>query len=153
MIYDVLDNAHFYFPPAGRLAKAIDYIKNFDLSQPDGRYEIDGKNMYAIVMSYQTKPAEQQKAETHIKYLDVQAVLSGRERMDVVLLSGSAVVDTPYDETKDAAFYKMPPDYARMVMTNGIFAVLYPQDIHRPCCSLNDSPTSVRKIVVKITLL
>lgn len=150
MIYDVLKNAHSYFPQNSRMAKAIDFVTTFDAAQPDGRYELDGA-MYAIVMSYQTKPAEQQKSETHKKYIDVQAILSGRERIDVAILSDAAVIDTPYDEAKDAAFYKMPADYIPLAMTAGTFAALYPQDIHRPCCNL-DGLANVRKIVVKVPL-
>jgi biofilm protein TabA len=151
MIYDVLINGYLYFPAGGRLAKAVEYIKNFNHSQPDGRYEIDGRNIYAIVSSYQTKPAEGQISETHKKYIDVQAILEGRECIDVAILSESIVIEKPYDETKDAAFYKMPADYASLAMTKGTFAVFYPQDIHRPCCSLGGE-ANVRKIVVKVLL-
>ena len=148
MIYDDLKNAHCYFLHGTLLAKAIDYIKTFDLSQPDGRYEIDGA-MYAMVMSYQTKPAEQQKSETHKKYIDVQAIFVGRERIDVVIFSENIAIDTPYNEAKDAAFYKLPSDYIPLAMHKGTFAVFYPQDVHRPCCDF-DGTASVRKIVVKV---
>lgn len=151
MIYDVLKNACSYFPPGSPMAKAVDFITTFDAAKPDGRYEIEGA-MYAIVMSYQTKPAEQQKSETHIKYIDVQAILSGRERIDVAVLTDAIAVDTLYDEAKDAAFYRMPADYIPLAMTAGTFAALYPQDIHRPCCDL-DGAADVRKIVVKVPLL
>jgi YhcH/YjgK/YiaL family protein len=81
MIYDVLKNAHSYFSQSSRMAKAVEFITTFNTAKPDSRYEIDGA-MYAIVMSYQTKPAEQQKSETHKKYIDVQAILSGCERVN-----------------------------------------------------------------------
>jgi biofilm protein TabA len=151
MIYDVLKNAHLYFTPGCRLAKAIDFVRNFNLSEPDGRYEI-GDTMYAIVMSYKTKPAEQQKSETHKKYIDIQVVLSGRERIDIALFSDRMVIETPYDEAKDAAFYKLGGAYVPLIMTEGTFAVLYPQDVHRPSCNL-DGAADVRKIVVKVQIL
>jgi biofilm protein TabA len=152
MIYDILKNARFYFPSGSPLAKAVEYIESFDASHPDGRYEIDGKNMYAIVSSYQTKPADLQITESHKKYIDVQAILSGRERIDVALLSGSTIVDKPYDDSKDTAFYRMPADYVSLIMMPGAFALFYPQDVHRPCCNF-ESAADVRKIVVKVLLL
>jgi biofilm protein TabA len=152
MIYDVLENGHFYFAASSRLAKAIEYIRAFDILQPDGQYEIEGKHMYAIVSSYETKPAEQQITESHKKYIDVQAILSGRERIDVALDSEALVINKPYDNAKDAVFYKAPVSYVPLVMTEGTFAVFYPQDVHRPCCDL-DGTGDVRKIVVKITLV
>lgn len=151
MIYDALKNAHLYFAQGSRLAKAIDYIKAFDSSRPDGRYEIDD-TMYASVSSYQTKPAEQQTIESHRRYIDVQAILSGRERIDVALFSNRLIIDKPYDETKDAVFYKTLPDFTSLNMTESTFAVFYPQNVHRPCCNF-DNCDNVRKIVVKIMLL
>jgi YhcH/YjgK/YiaL family protein len=151
MIYDILKNSDSYFQHSDRMAKAVDFITTFDAATPDGRYELDGE-MYAVVMSYKTKPAEQQKSETHKKYIDVQAILNGRERIDVAILSDSIAVDTPYDEAKDAAFYRMPDEHIPLIMTEGTFAVFYPQDVHRPCCDL-DCVADVRKIVVKVPLV
>lgn len=151
MIYDVLENSHLYFEKGSRLAKACEFVRSFDLSQPDGRYEIDGENMYATVASYQTKPAEQLKFEAHKKYIDVQALISGCERIDVFLFPERLVVDTPYNEARDITFYKPANGFVPLIMNEGIFAVLYPHDAHRPSCNF-DSQANVRKIVVKVAL-
>lgn len=153
MIFDNLKNAYYYFPPGSRLAKAIEFIKTFESSKPDGRYEIDGDRVYAVVSSYKTKPAEQQVAESHKKYIDLQTLVRGRERIDVTSISEQLVVTKIYDEINDAVYYGPPTQFVRLELDAGIFAVFFPQDVHRPCCNPDDNEEEIRKIVVKIAIL
>ena len=49
MIYDTLTNSHLYYGISARLQKALDFLVNSDFSTiPDGRYEIDGNDVFAI---------------------------------------------------------------------------------------------------------
>lgn len=34
-------------------------------------------------------------------------------------------------------------------MTDGCYAVFFPEDVHRPCCMM-DAPEDVKKIVLKV---
>jgi len=36
-----------------------------------------------------------------------------------------------------------------LYMTPGSFAILLPNDVHRPCCAV-DQPMPIRKVVVKV---
>jgi biofilm protein TabA len=150
MIYDNLENSDFYFSPGSRLFRAVEFIKKFDNSKPDGRYEIDGANIYAIVTSYTTKPAKQQIIESHRKYTDIQATLKGCERIDTSILSNRFVISSAYDENKDAVYYEGFPEFVKLNLRAGMFAVFYPQDVHRPCCNLDENAAEIRKIVVKV---
>ena len=52
MIFDEKKNLDFYrnLGIEGRYAKAVDFLKNTDLEALEpGKYEIDGKNVYANV--------------------------------------------------------------------------------------------------------
>ena len=74
MILDNAKNIDFYrtLGIEGRYAKAIDFLKSHDLATlEDGKYEIDGKNVYANVMSYTTLPWEEAKYEAHQNYSDI----------------------------------------------------------------------------------
>ena len=150
MIYDKLENAHLYISSCRGLSQAVAYAQNLDPATPDGRYEIAGKDIYAVVVSYTTQPAVTVPFEAHKKYIDVQFVIRGAELMDVSL-DENLEVKTPYSEENDCLLLKAPEHYSSMLMTPGTFAFLYPHDVHRPGCRV-DGPVDVRKLVVKIRL-
>jgi YhcH/YjgK/YiaL family protein len=148
MIYDVFANGNLYFGKKDAFGKALDFAMNFDRSKPDGKYEIDGSNLYALVMSYQTRSAEEARFEAHKKYIDIQLLLDGQEFADVCL-NEKLEVDTPFSEENDAALYKSPKFFTSVLLTPGRFAIFYPGDIHRPCRMI-DSSKPVRKMVLKV---
>ena len=150
MIYDILGNVKHYFDKNSRLFKALTFVDNFDASQEDGRYEIDGDNIYALVMTYQTGPAGEGPFEAHKKYIDVQALIQGSEGADIAL-EHNLEITKPYSQSSDDMLFAAPHRYSSLVMKPGGFAVFYPQDIHRPGRQL-DGEETVRKIVVKVSL-
>lgn len=148
MIYDTLKNSDLYFDKADPLHKALSFVSGFDLSQPDGRYDIDGDNIYALVMTYDTKSAEALKFEAHKNYIDIQLLLEGSEFMDISLHE-NCQVDTPYSEQDDVMFFRSPQNFTSVLLEPNNFAVLYPHDIHRPCRMLKKKK-QVRKMVLKV---
>jgi len=58
-----------------RLYKAVCFARDFDLSQPDGKYKVDGANVFAECKTYFTKPVEGRSFESHVKHIDVQVML------------------------------------------------------------------------------
>jgi YhcH/YjgK/YiaL family protein len=148
MIYDVFTNMKLYFGEKSRLHKALDFAVRFDRSQSDGRYEVDGDKIYALVMTYSTKSAEELKFEAHKKYIDIQLLLEGREFLDVTQ-DRNLNVEMEYSDEKDAALFTAPADMTSVLLGPGNFAVLYPDDIHRPGRKVKDSK-QVRKMVIKV---
>ena len=148
MIYDIFDHIDTYCQKDSPLYKALTFVAEFDQTQPDGRYAVDGEAIYGLVSTYTTSPREERRFEAHKKYLDVQVLLEGEESIDVSLDSNLSILQE-YNETKDILFLQPPEEYASLIMKPGYFAVFYPQDIHRPSCQLHEK-TSVRKIVMKI---
>ncbi|MDA8308865.1 MAG: YhcH/YjgK/YiaL family protein [Deltaproteobacteria bacterium] len=150
MIYDTLENFGKYFQPASPLFRALSFAVEFDPSRPDGRYEIESENIFALVSSYETSPASQNSFEIHRKYADVQIVLEGEEKVEVSLSSElKELVD--YDKTTDKVIPESPADPAFFVMRRGYFAVIYPNEAHRPNCNLHGK-LHVRKMVVKVNM-
>jgi YhcH/YjgK/YiaL family protein len=151
MIVDYIENAHLYIGLSDGLRKAFEIIKDKALSQKaDGRYEVDGDKLYYIVQRYTTKPVEECKLEAHKKYIDVQFVVSGQEIIYHTPLNGLKI-ETPYDASKDVAFYKAPASITAVNLAPGMFCILFPQDAHIPCCRVN-GPSNVHKVVVKVKL-
>lgn len=86
MIFDQAKNLDFYrnLGIEGRYAKAVDWLKSQDLaSLENGKYEIDGKMVYANVMSYTTIPWEEAKFEAHENYTDIQYIIEGHGDHDL----------------------------------------------------------------------
>jgi biofilm protein TabA len=149
MIIDRLDNAAMYAGLGPRIAAALDYLRRTDFTAlPDGRYELDGDRLVAIVQRYRTKPPAGARWEAHRRYLDVQYVVQGVERIGYAPLLGSLAVETPYDAQKDIVFYAARGDLIEIPA--GSFAIFAPQDVHSPSLTPNGSPPSdVLKVVMK----
>jgi YhcH/YjgK/YiaL family protein len=150
MIYDTLENFGKYFHTGSPLFSALSFAVKFDPSKPDGRYEIEAEKIYALVSSYETSPASHNRFEIHRKYADVQVVIEGEERLDVSLSSELKTM-SEYDKEKDRVFLESPGDSASLVMRRGYFAVIYPNEAHRPNCDVHGK-LHVRKIVVKVRM-
>lgn len=148
MIHDKLDNIGLYFGAESDFVKAVEFARSF--TGENGRYELDGDRVFAMVSEYKTGPESERLFESHRKYADVQILLSGREKLGVLGLDEKKVrVVEGYDEVKDIAFYNSEVDYSRVVLVPGEFVVFYPEDCHKPGCSL-ELDDSVRKVVIKV---
>jgi YhcH/YjgK/YiaL family protein len=150
LIYDRLENFGKYFHTGSPLFSALSFAVEFDPSKPDRRYEIESEKIYALVSSYETSPASQNRFEIHRKYADVQVVIEGEEKVEVSLSSELKSV-SEYCDAEDKVFLELPRDSASLVMRRGEFAVLYPNEAHRPNCDVHGK-LHVRKIVVKVSM-
>lgn len=131
------------------IQKAVDYLKSHDFNAMEtGVYEIDGRDMYAQVMDTETGPASERRPEVHEKYLDVQFLASGRERLGFTRDTGKYEVDQRFQE-RDLIFYKKVENEGFIESQPGCFCVFFPSDVHRPAVE-SGSPMTVRKVVVKV---
>ena len=150
MILDRLEHARMYRPVAVDIARALDYLQETDLRElADGRYELDGERLFAIVQRYRPKPAAAARWEAHRKYIDVQYIVDGCERMGYTYLRKELVVETPYDAQKDIIFYHAQGDL--LEVPAGSFVIFTPHDIHAPSFTTErpEAPKEVCKVVVK----
>ncbi|NLZ81950.1 MAG: DUF386 domain-containing protein [Clostridiales bacterium] len=149
MIYDSLKNIETYKGLGENYEKAIAFLVNTDLDNLEvGKYEIDGKNVYATVFTYDTIQWEDGKWEAHKNYSDIQLVISGEEVLGfepTVNLNAK----TEYDPVKDIIFFENDVKGIDLVTKAGYFAIFMPQDGHKPKV-MNKVPTTVKKLVVKI---
>jgi YhcH/YjgK/YiaL family protein len=148
MIIDRIDNAHLYCAVNIKFQCAFDYIRGIDTSSiPVGRYEIDGENMYAMVQQYNTKLKEQGFWEAHRRYIDLQYIVQGAEGMGYANIHH--LQQGEYDASKD--FLPLYGDGDIFTLRSGSFVLLLPEDAHMPGLAI-DSPTPVKKVVVKIAV-
>ena len=151
MIFDSAKNLDFYrnLGVEGRYAKAIDFLKNTDLeSLAPGKYEIDGKNVFANVQEYTTIPWEEAKYETHRDYSDIQYMISGTETMTYAPID-ELNVSVPYNEEKDVVFYDNENPGLKVVAKAGEYMIFNPCDGHKPKAAAGE-PAPIKKVIVKI---
>ncbi len=150
MIVDLLDHAMSYRAVGPRVSAALNWLRRTDLARlAEGRHELDGDRLFAMVARYQTKPLELARWEAHRRYLDVQCVVAGVERVGYAPLLPELPVAEPYDPLKDIVYYEGAGDLIHL--RAGQFAIFGPQDVHAPGLAAGDPPTpgTVLKVVVK----
>ncbi len=145
---DTLEKTHVEYPEA--ILNALRYLRDHDFTQmADGAYTI-AEGIKANVQRYTTKPVAECRPEAHEKFVDIQYIVEGEEYMGWCPLSPDLQVSEAYDAQKDVGFYaRLVPD-SDIVLTPGAFAVLYPEDVHRPKGAVEDEPCHVTKVVVKV---
>ena len=150
MIADKLSNWRRYEALA-HLKPAFEFLEGqTEVCLGSGRIEIDGDRLFAVVQAYAPGPVSEGRFETHRRYADIQFVVKGREMIGSAP-AGELEVETPYDPDKDVEFYTLPEAFSQLALSDGSFAVLYPEDAHMPGRRL-DSDEQVCKIVVKVLL-
>ena len=151
MILDLAANLDFYrnLGIEGRYAKAVDFLKSHVLKTlENGKYEIDGKNVYANVMEYDTIPWEEASYEAHKDYTDIQYIIEGREVMTYAPVD-QLTASAPYNEEKDVIKFDNSVAGLRAAVHGGEFMIFNPWDGHKPKAA-DGMPSHVKKIVVKI---
>lgn len=112
---------------------------------PAGRYDL-GNGIAVSVQDYKT--FANPLAEAHKKYIDIQVVISGSERIWVGPLD-SGIPETEYDEKNDCRLYRYDKQLEAVDMMPGQLTVLFPEDLHSPGNCISES-VPVRKLVFKI---
>ncbi len=144
---DVQEFAKQYHANQKYFDEAFAFMKNHDLNKlAPGNYPIDGQNVYAIVTYDSTKDFDKSKWESHKKYIDLQYVISGEEKIGVAPVSGLTVTE-PYSDKKDIAHYSGPGKLYDA--KPGTFFLFFPGTGHRPGITTNNNQRD-RKIVIKI---
>jgi YhcH/YjgK/YiaL family protein len=126
--------------------KAFLFLKTHDLANlPAGDYPLAGDSAFVKVTYVANKDFDKTQWESHRKFIDLQYVSNGQEKIGVAPVSQATVTD-PYNEAKDAAHYTASGEY--YIAGPGTFFLFFPQDAHRPNIKVNDD--KVRKVVIKI---
>ena len=132
-----------------KFRKAYQWLRENDpVKMECGTYEIEGKDIYAMVQSYDTQPQESRRFETHEKYFDVQYVAAGVEKFGVRSVEG--LVEAERFPERDLIFYEKTDSAGWLILNPGEMVVVAPEDAHCPQCMAGDTPCTVRKVVLKV---
>lgn len=127
--------------------RALAYAREHDLAALEpGRHDIDGDALFVNVCAYETRAFEECRFEAHRRYIDVQVVVEGEERIDAQFVG--ALQAGPFDEEADNMFLDGEAAVSA-VMTPGTFAACFPEDGHKPGIAVH-GPAAVKKAVFKV---
>ena len=147
MICDTLDQLHLYKGFHKHLDTAIEYLAAHPLdTQPLGRTEVDGDEVFINVMDADLKPHTGSHAEYHRLYADLQIDLTGGEGWGYETDPGTEV--EPYQpdigkkDSEDAVFG---------ALGEGRFVLFFPGELHKPGVA-RPGCAHVRKVVIKIRM-
>lgn len=153
MIKDNIKNAQNYYNLSKRIELGLKYLKNTDFSKiENGKYEISGREVFAIIQSYTSKLKEEGDFEAHRKYADIQYIIEGEELLGVCDIENFSTI-TDYDEEKDIVFLSLKtdvkPDFINLKEKE--FVIFMPRDAHKPSLAVK-TPSYVKKVVVKVLI-
>lgn len=128
--------------------RCLDWLGSLPASAPAGRHELDGSDLFALIMEYDTVPRDEARFESHLERVDLQYTLEGEEGIDWIPRS-ALTPDGPFGD--DVQFW-LPPaaPFSQLVNAPGCFSIFYPEDAHRP--KVRCGSARVRKLVIKARL-
>ncbi|TBL93715.1 YhcH/YjgK/YiaL family protein [Hafnia alvei] len=151
MIFGHISNENPFVLPTA-IQRALNFLRTTDFSQQKvGEVEIDGRNIYAQIIDMTTRPKKDNRPEVHRRYIDIQFLAKGEEIICVAAERGNNKISESLLAERDIIFYHDVNDESELTMTEGSYAIFFPQDVHRPRCIKNKA-TSIRKVVVKVAL-
>ncbi len=146
MILGTIDNCERYYILNPLFKRAFEFIKNNNLKDlAEGKYEIDGKDLFAIISTAMGRKREDALLESHRKYIDIQFLADGDEEIGWKPLS-QCHNNKGYDDEKDVDFFEDKPLLWFKLKPNN-FTIFFPEDAHLPMVS----DRIVKKVVIKVS--
>ena len=127
MIFDKFESREKYIEINPLFARAFMFIEEY-LQAPveTGVYEIIGRDLFAIVQKYKTK--EVGLYEAHNKYIDIQYMVEGTEKVYCEPRENFNIVQE-YDDKKDALLLDDKASSEGVVFVKNQFAIFF-QKMH-----------------------
>ena len=132
------------------LGKALEFINEKAHGLAAGTHDL-GDGMFAILKKYEPAPREERRYESHVRMIDVQAVVEGAETIYCCrsLPDGTRIAEDRLAKD-DVCFYEglsLPGEFP-LTMLPGLAAVLLPSDYHMTECFAGIKTS--RKALIKI---
>ena len=146
MIVANLQNKGEYYGIHPELDKALDYLTpEFLETVPTEKTLLDGEKLFVTKFHLETLPMEQTFFEAHRKYLDIQLVTQGCERVDIAHPDSLTLTESKGD------FYGYTGEGEQSVILRpGVFLVVFPGDAHRLRIPVEKPGELFTRIVFKV---
>ncbi len=120
-----------------------------ELAKFDGKVVLDEDKLFVNFMTKKLKNIQEARLEVHNKYIDLQLVLCGAERIGLLERDKCKVISEDKLAEKDTLLFA--DKYSDFIELNqGQYVVLDTDCAHAPCVKFGDSDGEVIKCVAKI---
>jgi YhcH/YjgK/YiaL family protein len=149
MVVDTLNNAHKYYDLHPSFAKAFEFLNINDLvNLAEGVTETpEGLKVIVNTAIGKTEELSLSKFECHDKNIDIQVCVKGLETYGWKPREKCVITNGDYNPDKDVRFFNDAPDMF-FQLTNGQFAVFFPEDVHAPMIGEGE----IKKVVIKVKI-
>lgn len=148
MIIDTLDSLSKYRSLHRLIPAAAEFLAQPGLMDlPDGRHEIQGNALFALVMRAYGKHMDEARLEIHNEYIDIQALIEGTESIGWKMRSTCVLPVSAYEPEKDIQFFDDAPD-SFLRIREAQFALFLPEDAHAPMIASG----RLHKVVIKMAV-
>lgn len=147
MIYDHIKNIGLYKGLTPAIDTALDYIAKVTPKVENGTYFLDN-GVKVVISEYTTHLVNEKGYEAHRRFADIQLCIVGTELVRCKPLA-QVEESIPYNPDKDVARYT-DCSGADLIVGEGYFLLVFPEDAHEPCLAVDGVQTPVKKVVVKI---
>lgn len=146
----MIDNISFFKGLSIDIYEGLLFLSTIDKDVETGVYIINPR-VKAMVSEYSTKVVSEFGYEAHRKFIDIQYLITGEEKICCLPLEFLKEKKL-YNEEQDAAFYEETSFKPHeLLIGNGYFAIFSPKDGHMPQLCVNE-PKMVKKVVVKVKI-
>ncbi len=128
--------------------EAIEFLKEANCDTENKRYDF-GEFCHVNVQSCDTK-LETLRMEAHEKYVDIQYLISGDEKIYYTSKEGLSI-NKPCPEGGDTTLYDFDEKSEAVIYTSGEAVILYPEEAHLPNRAVT-VPQTNKKAVIKINI-
>ncbi len=145
-----LSNLETYQDLPVKIFEVIEQVKkHLSYSVENGRYQLEGDDVFFFVVDENTKLVTECKSEIHRKYIDIQIVLAGEERFGYSLHPFKSITEDLL-AVRDVAFSEdvVTEQFADLQVND--FIIFNAEQPHRPQIAVNE-PMAIRKAIIKIS--
>lgn len=129
---------------------AFEFIRKIHLTElKKGKNQIPGSDIFAIYLDYETSENGPTIWEAHKKYLDIQYIFQGTEKISHANINNLSVTKE-YDASADVVL-GICHDCKTIELHTGDYVMFFPEEAHMPGIS-NNEDINVKKLVVKVPI-
>jgi len=148
LILDDLSNAARYYSLNRGFRAGFEFLSQHDLAAlAGGRHEIDGGHVFALVNRDPGRGMSGARLEAHRKYIDIQFLVDGRERIGWRPLAECRSVTEPFNVERDIMFFADAPR-TWIDLAVGQYMIFWPEDAHAPLAAEGHN----LKVVIKVAV-
>lgn len=152
MILDRFENAKLYRGIHPGIDKILEKVQEYSPENfPENKLVLKEDCVFLLPNTYVTHSPENASFEAHKAFIDVMCMIEGEETIYVKNTDQLSQIKKEYDPVNDYLLGFFDEDRTDILLKEGFFCILFPQDAHAPGCNTKKT-NKVKKFVGKVRI-